>query len=477
MAAAEVAPFAKTGGLADVASALPRYLAGAGHDVRVFMPRYPRTSLPDQETFPVDFLEDAELAMGRVRLRYSVATTRLPGSDLYVYLIDCPELYGREAIYGEADDHLRFGFLTRASIECCQRMGWSPQIFHCNDWHTALLPLYLRTLYDWDELFRHTRTLLTIHNIAYQGVFPRSTLSQLGLEGQEGRFHQQDLAGGVVNFLKTGVLYADVVSTVSPTYANEIQGGELGMGLQDLLARRSDSLIGILNGVDYAEWNPETDAHLSDHYSRDDLGGKERNKEALLEELELEPVEGAPLLGVVSRLTAQKGFELLYEALPRALAARDLRFIALGSGAADYEGFFTELQRQFPGRVCYYRGFSEELAHRIEAASDIFLMPSRFEPCGLNQMYSLRYGTVPIVHKTGGLADSVEPWDWEEQSGTGFVFENFDAQGFAWALESALDTYDHQEAWARLVQNGMSRDFSWDRQGARYVDLYRRMVG
>ncbi len=473
LTASEVTPFAKTGGLADVAAALPRHLHARGHDVRVFLPNYGSVDLPAEESHPVGFLSDLEMQMGARRYRYTVVTTRLPGSDLWVYAIDCPELFDRSAIYGHGDDHVRFAFLTRAAIECCQRMGWSPHVFHCNDWHTALLPLYLRTVYGWDTGFRDARTLLTLHNLAYQGIFSSQVLDELSLDGDAHRFWGPDLDEGVINFLKTGLLYADVLSTVSPTYAREIRSGELGMGLEGLLSQRNASLVGILNGVDYTEWNPETDAHLPFHYRADDLRGKQRNKQALLRELGLAPAGGAPLLGLVSRLTAQKGFELLYGVVPELLAARDLRFVALGSGGAEYETFFTKLQASFPDRVCFYRGFSEELAHRIEASSDIFLMPSRFEPCGLNQMYSLRYGTVPVVHKTGGLADSVEQWDWERQTGTGFLFEHFNASGLRWALESALATYENRDAWLRLVRNGMARDFSWERQVRRYEEVYR----
>ncbi len=477
LVASEVAPFAKTGGLADVAGALPRYLSRRGHDVRVFLPLYSSVALAPGDHHPVDFLTDLELSMGERRVRFSVITARLAGSELFVYAIDCPELYHRSSIYGADDDHLRFAFLTRAAIECCQRMGWAPDVFHCNDWHTALLPLYLRTVYRWDHLFERSRTLLTIHNIAYQGVFPRSVLPEVSLDGDAHRFDRSDLDAGVVNFLKTGLLYADLLSTVSPTYALEIRSGELGMGLQELLRQRSESLVGILNGVDYSEWNPETDEFLPAHYSADDLSGKRANKEALLDELGLAPAPEAPLLGIVSRLTPQKGFELLYDVLPQVLAERDVRLVVLGSGAPDYEGFFGSLQGSFPERVCFYRGFSEELAHRIEASSDIFLMPSRFEPCGLNQMYSLRYGTIPVVHRTGGLADSVRQWDWERQTGTGFLFENFDATGLRWALGSALATYDNRDAWRRLVANAMASDFSWERQVDRYIDVYRRLSG
>jgi starch synthase len=475
--ASEVVPLAKTGGLADVASALPRYLHRAGHDVRVFLPLYASLDLRELEAYQVDFLRDLSVDMGGRRIRFSITTVRLPRSELFVHAVDCPELFHRSGIYGEDDEHLRFAFLTRAAVECCQRMGFSPDVFHCNDWHTALLPLYLRTTYSWDSLFHGSRTLLTIHNIAYQGVFGSGVLGDLSLDGERERFYQPDLDAGLINFMKTGVLYADLLSTVSPTYSREIQSGELGMGLETLLSQRSEHLVGILNGVDYSEWDPQTDSRLPFHYSKEDLSGKAENKKSLLDELSLSYSEDVPLLGIVSRLTAQKGFELLYDVLPDLMSWHEMRLVVLGSGAEDYERFFRELQARSPDKVCFYRGFSEDLAHRIEASSDIFLMPSRFEPCGLNQMYSLRYGTVPVVHRTGGLADSVEPWDWERQTGTGFVFENFNSEGLRWALESALVTFKHRDSWNKLRLNGMSRDFSWERQGERYVEMYRRLAG
>jgi starch synthase len=396
---------------------------------------------------------------------------------LTVYLIRCPELYDRPSIYsGDNDDAYRFAFLSRAAIECCQRMGWGPHVFHCHDWHTALLPLYLRTIYGWDSLFQSSRTLLTIHNIAYQGVFPASILGDLELAEHSDRFHQEDLAAGVVNFFKTGILYADGLSTVSPTYAREIQEGEYGMGLQNLLRARRDHLVGILNGVDYNEWNPGSDRFIAAPYSALDPSGKRRNKQVLLESLSLAPGTDAPIFGVVSRLTSQKGFDLMFEPLPEMLAATDARLVALGSGEARYEEFFNSLQHRFPGRVCFYRGYNTELSHLIEAGADIFLMPSRFEPCGLNQMYSLKYGTPPLVRRTGGLADSVELFNPLSGEGTGFVFDQFSVDAFRWALSYALETYRDPPSWRQLMQNGMRQDFSWERQGAIYQELYRRLA-
>lgn len=475
----EVAPLAKTGGLADVASALPAHLVRQGHDLRVFLPLYSKIDTQRYEMTPVDYLRGLTLQLGSRRFGYSVFVTRLPGTALDVYCINCPELYHRPGIYtGEWDEHLRYGLLSRAALDCCQRMGWAADVVHCNDWHTGLVPLYLKTLYAWDRLFAQTKTVLTIHNLAYQGVFPSDVLGNLGLTGDWQGFDRGDLERGVVGFLKTGLLHTDVVTTVSKTYAREIQTEEHGVGLDGLLRARAATVLGIVNGIDDEVWNPETDPHLPAHYSwRNVTAGKLENKQHLLDQLKLAPGDEVPLLGVVSRLTAQKGFELCSEVLPELLRNVDARLVALGTGESRLEEFFASLQRHFPRKVCYVRGYSEPLAHLIEAASDIFLMPSRFEPCGLNQMYSQRYGSVPVVHKTGGLADTVELYDWETGEGTGFVFDHFTAQGLTWALRYALNTFAHKEAWHLLRLNGMRQDFSWKKQGAEYEQLYGWLVG
>jgi starch synthase len=281
----------------------------------------------------------------------------------------------------------------------------------------------------------------------------------------------------VVNFLKTGILYADRLSTVSATYAREIQTEDFGMGLQDLLAARADSLDGVVNGVDYGVWSPERDEAIPYRFSADDLEGKARNKRALLDVLRLPYDRDAPVFGIVSRLTGQKGFDLLFQVLPGILAEANVRLCVLGSGEARYEEFFAWLTREFPTKVGYDRAFNDRLAHLIEAGSDLFLMPSRYEPCGLNQMYSLRYGTVPIVRNTGGLADTVEPFDRATGEGTGFVFDHYTPDGLRWAIRAALDVWRDRDAWARLVRNGMSRDFSWEHQSEHYVEIYRRLAG
>lgn len=464
--AAEVAPLAKTGGLADVAGALPRILHGRGHDVRVFMPWHGCMSPPDP--VPVERAREVELRLGAHALRFSLFETRLPGSDVPLYLVRCPEVYDRATLYTEEpDEHLRFLVLQRAALEGCQRLVFAPDVVHCNDWHTALVPLLLKTTYAWDRLFAGTRTVLTIHNVGYQGVFPRGTLDDVGAD-----LHTQVTPGAHVNWLREGIRHATRVSTVSPTYAWEICTPLGGHGLDEVLRARRDGVVGILNGVDYSAWNPATDRYLEHRYSATDLSGKTANKRQLLERMALSVGVDTPLVGVVSRMTVQKGFDLLFEALPELLTMRDFALAVLGSGEPRYQDFFVGLTRHFPDRVALHLGYDEALAHHIEAAADMFLMPSMYEPCGLNQLYSLKYGTVPIVRRTGGLADSVQMWDPVTRSGTGVVFEHFDANGVSWALHTALDLYKDRSAWRTLMRNGMAQDFSWDKQSREYERLY-----
>lgn len=476
--ASEVAPLAKTGGLADVAGALTKYLHAAGHDVRLFMPLHRQIAHSALQHWPVDFLQDLPLKLGAHELRYSVRVATLPGSEAQVYLIDCPALYDRATLYSTApDEHLRYLALTHASLQCCQRMAFAPQIFHCNDWHTGLGPLLLRTVYAWDRLFQHTRSVMTIHNIGYQGTFPATAAADTGLDGAVDWLDAGERAAGRINPLREGILHAYHVTTVSPTYAKEIQTPEYGWGLDAVLRRRAADLTGILNGVDYEDWDPRHDRYLPEHYGANQLGVKARLKEQLLARLKLDAGARTPLVGIVSRLTAQKGFDLLFEALAPLLRSHSFALAVLGSGDPRYEAFFSQLAQTWPGRVAFQRGYSEELSHWIEAGSDIFLMPSHYEPCGLNQMYSLRYGTVPVVRRTGGLADSVQQFDVSTRQGTGIVFNDFDVGGVTWGIATALELYPQKALWRRLVQNGMAQDFSWRRQVGEYVSLYDRLVG
>jgi starch synthase len=355
-------------------------------------------------------------------------------------------------------------------------LKFAPDIFHCHDWHTALVPVYLKTLYSWDRIFSDTRTVLTLHNIGYQGVFGSGILHEMGLADSAGQLDQVDLDEGRINFLKSGVMHADLLTTVSPTYSREILEPEYGMGLETQLRARGDSVAGILNGVDYVEWSPENDPLIPFPYSSKDLSGKEKNKQALMEEMGLDYQFDQPLVGMVTRLTYQKGIDLVQQALPELLSERNLSLIVLGSGESEDEQFFHWLQAEYPGRVGFYKGFNNQLAHRIEAGSDLFLMPSRYEPCGLNQMYSLRYGTMPVVRATGGLADSVQHFDAAKGTGTGVVFHDYDANGLKWALNTALDLYSNKHFWKQIVFNGMAKDYSWAEQGRIYVERFRKLI-
>jgi starch synthase len=476
----EAAPFAKAGGLADISSALPRHLHERGHDVRLFLPMYARVQ-KEGRTFDT-VVREASIQIGPHRLVFSVHSTLLPGTSLRVYFIRCPTLFDRPSLYTQdPDEHIRFTALSWAALVACQHMGFAPDVVHVNDWQTALVPLILKRAFSWDRLFDRARTVLTIHNIGHQGAFDARVLAETGLAGAVSDFHQDQLREGRVNFLLTGILYANAITTVSPTYAREIQTPAHGVGLDAFLRERNDVFFGILNGIDEAEWSPERDGHLAKRYSAQDLGGKEACKGALLRAAGLPYREDVPVIGVVSRLVWQKGFDLCETVLPVLLRRRAFQLIALGTGEPRYEELFRRLSREFPRQVAYRGGFSEPLAHHIEAGSDLFLMPSRYEPCGLNQMYSLRYGTPPIVHRTGGLADTVRPFDTRSAQGTGFVFDHFDETGLAWAIQRALDVWgdgrgEQRARWRRLQQNGMSLPLGWDHRVGEYVALYERLA-
>jgi starch synthase len=475
--ASEAAPFAKTGGLADVAAALPKQLRRSGHDVRVFLPLHGVIDGHAHGIEPVEDVQHVPLELGSRTVVFSLRSARFRDSELAVYFVDCPELFHRPSIYTDApDEQRRFVLFSAAVISACQHLRWAPDLFHCNDWHTALIPLLLRTAFEWDAPFRTSKTLLTIHNIGYQGIGGADTLGELALDRWAHLFDREDLDAGRVNLLKTGLIYANAITTVSPTYAREIQTDDYGMGLQGVLRARRRRLVGILNGVDYAEWSPERDRLIPHRYSRDRMAGKSKNKQDLLRELGLPDDDGAPLLGVISRLTSQKGFDLCVPVLPELLATQNVRLAALGSGEAEYEELFTWLQDRFPLQVSFYRGYNNKLAHWIEAGSDMFLMPSRYEPCGLNQMFSMRYGTLPVVRRTGGLADSVRDWNGRDESGTGFVFDHFTPAGLREALDRALGAYATPPLWKQLVHNAMTEDFSWKHQARRYTELYRWLL-
>ena len=474
-ASSEVYPLIKTGGLADVSGSLPRAIRNLRHDIRVVLPAYRGVVARAGKTKVLASL-GLEDAPGEVRLLQG----RLPGTNVPLYLVDCPPLFDREGGPYSApeggdwpDNALRFALFARAVRGLAlDRAGldWAPELVHANDWQTGLVPALLSLE------ARRPATLFTIHNLAYQGLFPAATLDELRLppawwsiDGLE--FYDQ------LSFIKGGLVFADWINTVSPTYAREIQTPEYGCGLEGLLTTRANRLSGILNGIDYREWSPCSDPHLEHPYSVRRQGGKADNKRALQADFGLPP-RHVPLLGHVGRLVEQKGIDLLLDILPE-LLEQDLQLVILGSGHAALEQALLELQAAHPRQVGVRIGYSEALAHRLEAGSDMFLMPSRFEPCGLNQLYSLRYGTVPIVRRTGGLADSVvdaSPENLANGSATGFQFEAAEAPALLAAIERALALHARPEAWRRLVTRGMQQDFSWPRSAQHYLDLYQQLV-
>ena len=471
----EVAPFAKAGGLGDVSAALPRQLAALGHDVRIVMPMYQKVHAPGRHFEVV--LPEIIFQMGPHRVRIEVHMTHLPDTQVPVYFVRCASLYDRPGIYGSADDeHLRFGVLNHAALRICQHLGFGPDVIHCNDWQSALIPVLLRSPYAWDALFRQTATVLTIHNLGHQGTFPARAAFEVGLGDALGLLHQDELRAGRFGFLLTGLLHAGALTTVSSNYAREIQTPEHGVGFDGLLRARSSSLYGILNGIDDAEWDPEADPHIAQPFSALDLSGKERCKQVLLQQMGLPYGSNIPVVGIVSRLVWQKGFDLCVGVLPELLRMRRFQICVLGTGEPRFEQFFTQLARAFPQQVAYQDTFSEPRAHQIEAGADLFLMPSRYEPCGLNQLYSLRYGTPPVVHKTGGLADSVWQYEPAHDRGTGFVFEHFDERGLAWALLRALDAWPDRTRWRAMQQRGMKLPLGWRHRVGQYIDVYRSVM-
>jgi starch synthase len=475
--APEVAPFAKTGGLADVLGALPKEMQRLGHDVRVFLPAYAQIDRKKHRLRPVPGLGPRQIQLGSRRFTVGIAAALLPGSDLEVHFVYCPELFARSSIYtADADEHLRFLVLSYGALEACRAMHFAPDVVHCHDWQTALVPMALKTLYARDPVLRRARSLLTIHNLQYQGVFPSSVLPETGMGRAAHLFHQDYLKEGRLSFLLHGVLYADGITTVSPSYSREIQTAEHGAGLDPFLRTRSSTVVGVLNGVDYEEWSPETDPFIPHAYGTTDLSGKEKNKAVLLEKLGLGYSPGTPVLGSVTRMVGQKGLDLLAGVLGRLLRRHRMQFVVLGSGEHRLEEMYSALQRTFPRQVCFYRGYSNELAHLIEAGADMFVMPSRYEPCGLNQLYSLKYGTVPIVHKTGGLADTVQLYDPRSGRGNGFPFEQHDSSGLTWGIETALRLYREPATWRRIMLNGMAQNYSWTEQAKQYGELYQRLL-
>jgi starch synthase len=475
MVTPEAHPFAKTGGLAEVAGALTDALAHIGHDVTLVLPRYRGISTADAVR------RDAQIRMGARLLPIAFYERRL-SERITLALVDVPELFDREALYGTPaadypDNAWRFAVFSRAALEYPRIREWRPSVIHAHDWQSGLVPVYQKMLLSRDPFVGGVPAVFTLHNLAFQGIFPPSTLPQIGLSADVLHVQAMEFWGNV-SYLKGGINFSEKITTVSPGYAKEIMQPELGFGLDGVLSRRADDLVGILNGIDTSRWSPNADPFVPASFSADDLSGKRDAKRALLTSAGF-PVDDAsmatPVIGLVSRLTNQKGFDLIAAAADR-LMAFDARWIMIGNGERQYEDAWIALAARYPQKVSATVGFDERKAHYIEAGSDMFLMPSRFEPCGLNQMYSLRYGTVPIVRATGGLNDTVVDIGDFPDRGTGFKFRDYTPDALVATVARALMVFKNQEVWKRMQQRGMREDHSWDASAAEYVKVYRSLV-
>ena len=459
----EAVPFAKAGGLGDVAGALPKTLNAQGAETILLLPLY---DLVHRGLLREKFIDNLEVEWRRQSPTVGVWRSDAAGAP--AYLIEAPHYFARPSIYGYRDDHERFAFFCRAALALCKRLGDPPNIVHCNDWPGGFAAVELRARRAFDQFFQRTRTLFSIHNIAYQGTFDPGDLWRLDFPERNER--NAFMFKGTASALKAGLVAADALSTVSRRYAQEIQTAENGYGLDWILRARRDRLTGITNGVDYEVWNPETDPHIAAHFNADDLSGKQACKLDLLRRFGLPPEADRPIIAIISRLVAQKGYDLIKEAASSILATGAF-FIALGAG--QYEDFLQSLRDHAPQQVGIYKGYAgEPLAHQIEAGADIFLMPSLYEPCGLNQMYSMRYGTVPVVRATGGLDDTVEHFDAATGSGNGFKFGPYSAAAMLEKIREALYFYSQPEIWRRIQRNGMTVDNSWTAAAQKYIELY-----
>lgn len=470
--ASEVVPFAKTGGLADVAGALPKALKEMGHDIRVAMPGY---GFINREKFGIrEFMSELTVPMNGRQETASILETNI--GPVPVYMVNNAKYYDREGIYMYHDDADRFVFFCRAMMEMVKKIDWVPDILHCNDWHTAIIPNWLNTIYKDDPFFKGTASVYSIHNLAYQGVFGQRVLEIAGIDKYQFMVPPGVSPENQINMMGRGIFFADLVNTVSETYAEEILTPEYGQGFDWLLRERRDRLYGILNGIDYEVQNPATDPHIYRQYDLYSLEGKAENKIALQKEAGLDVKKHTPLIGMISRLSDQKGFDLIGQVIEAMMANLDFQFILLGTGEEYYHNLFSSIKTRFPDRSAVYLTFNASLAQKIYAGSDMFLMPSRFEPCGLGQLIAMRYGSVPIVRETGGLKDTVCNYDPVTDNGNGFTFKQYDALAMYTAVVRAIETYHYQDRWKTLVHRGMSADFSWKNSAQKYVELYRRAL-
>ncbi len=481
--ASEVSPFAKTGGLGDVTGAFPKALKSNNQEIRVIMPKYKSINERKYVLREVIRLKDIPVTINNVTRTINVKSAFLPDSKVQIYFIEIPEYFSRSGLYTDRatgkdfpDNAERFAYFCKGALETLKILSWRPDIIHCNDWQSALLPYYLQTVYKDDDFLQGIKSIFTIHNFSYQGIFKKSMAPTLEIQPEEIEENSAFENDGKINLLKGAINYSDQITTVSETYAREISTKkEFGYGLEKVLQKKSKVFSGILNGVDYTVWSPSADKKIPFKYTREDMEGKKQNKQALLTRVNLKYQEDVPVIGMISRVVEQKGFSLLLEAMDQ-LMELNVQLIILGTGDKKIEKQIHSFQKKYSGKISLNQAFDETLAHMIEAGSDIFLMPSAYEPCGMNQMYSLKYGTIPIVHKVGGLAETITEYNQDDKSGNGFVFEKYTAKDFIRAVKRALKIYKKNELWNELQLSIMQEDFSWDRSAKEYLDLYMKML-
>ncbi len=471
----EVTPFSKTGGLGDVSGSLPRALASAGCDVRIITPKYAGIN---ESTYKLKKIaENITIRIGSRLEEGGIYEGKLQGGKVPVYFVSSGKYFNRKELYQESgkdyEDNLeRFSFFAMMTLNSMELPGWKPDIIHCNDWQTALIPVYLKTFLRTVK----TGTVFTIHNIGYQGLFNMDKLQVAGLDWSLFRINGLEFYGRI-NLLKGGIIFSDIVTTVSPTYSREIQTREFGYGLEGVLQERSKDLYGIINGVDYDEWNPSTDVHISVKYGIKSIGRKRGCKRDLQKNCGL-PLADHPVIGIVSRLDDQKGFDILAEIMDE-LMHLDIQMVILGTGKKKYHDIFNKFKKNYPDKLSVNLSFDNTLAHKIEAGSDLFLIPSKYEPCGLSQLYSFKYGTVPVAHKTGGLADTITdfvPSAVSDNKATGFLFSHYSSDDLLKAVLLSLYVYEDKKKWKRLITAGMESDYSWRQPAGEYIRIYEKVL-
>ncbi|HAP36368.1 MAG TPA: glycogen synthase GlgA [Bacteroidetes bacterium] len=479
----EAEPFSKTGGLADVSSALPKMIRELGHDIRIMTPRYGTISERKFKLHDVIRLREIPITVGDDTKVASVNSSFISSlkAKVQVYFLANKDMYNRAGLYTDpvtlkdyADNDTRFIFFCRGVLETLKKLGWQPDIIHCNDWQTGLIPAYMKTVFKDEPTFKNIKTVFTVHNLGYQGIFPDKSFAKTGLPDSE--FTSEGIEfHGKLNFVKAGLVYSDIITTVSEKYAQEITTSEdFGFGLEGILKKRKNDLYGIINGIDYTVWNPETDPVIDQRYDIHSLEGKEQNKMALVQKFGLQYKKGVPVIGCITRLVDQKGIDLIKE-IADDMMKLDIQFIMIGLGEKRYHEYFESLKKKYPKKAGITFGMNEEIAHLIEAGSDMYLMPSRYEPCGLNQLYSLKYGTVPIVRATGGLDDTIQDVT-AGGNGTGFKFQKYESKELLKTIQRAVKTYGDQKTWQKIMRNGMAKDFSWESSAKKYINLYRSLL-